>query len=292
MSTFTAEKIETTMPTNEATGILKTDDLNIDNVIFTTPKLGKNKKLTAAIINSKTNNGIYLETSALVTVFAVNYYRQDQSKEIKDEDKQWAVLLKPSKNKDFAENTEKLYSYLRLLNKKAIEWGVENSISIFKKKLSQEVVEMKFSTGFKTNIGKDGTVYPEQIAIKLMKNNENFQPNVLIFKDSTQPMEINSWEELQSIIPANTIIQLIMQPQISFNSTGGYGINFKALQILILDSKKASRPTTYAFSSFPQNNKNEENTEEDEVKTNKFLKKEEESAEDSDKDSEVDIEDN
>lgn len=283
MSTFIAEKSET----NE-NAVTKIDDLDINNVIFTTPKLGKNKKLTAAIIDLKKNSGIYLETTVLLTVFALNYYGNDGTKEIKEEDRQWSLLLKPSKNHEY----EKIYSFLRLLNEKGLEWGAEHSPLIFnKKKLSKDQVELLFTSGFKQNIGKDGTVYPEQISVKIMKDKDTFKPNLLAFKeDSLKPISLNSFDELQNILPANSLIQLIIQPQVSFNSSGSFGINFKAIQILILDSKKPSRPTSYAFSKLPDENikklSNEEKEETNEKVTKKVTEKLVENFEENTKDSE------
>lgn len=290
MSTFIAEKTETT---NASASVVKLHEINLDDVIITKPKLGKNKKLTAAILNGKTNGALYLETPPLNTVFGLDYFGSKDGKDIKDEDKQWSFLLKPSSNKDYAEITEKSWEKSRLLFiEKPIDWGVENSVAIFKKKVSKETIAAKCTSQFKQNIAKDGTVYPEQINVKIPRNMENFLPNVLVFKNSPEPIEITSWQELQNMLPPNTLVQLIIQPQISFNSTGGYGINFKALQILILESKKTSKPSTYAFSTMPQikNNAedNKKSAEEDDEKE-EITKTNEDFVEDSG--SEVEIED-
>ena len=294
MSTFTAEKSETNTSVNiQDVNIIKVDDLDIKNVIFTTPKLGKNKKLNAAIIDSKFS-GVYLETTVLLTVFALSYYGNDGTKEIKEEDRQWSLLLKPSKNYEY----EKFYSFLRLLNDKGLDWGVEHSPLIFnKKKLNKEKVELLFTSGFKQNIGKDGTVYPEQISVKIMKDKDTFKPNLLVFKDSLKPISLDSFEELQNILPANSLIQLIIQPQVSFNSSGSFGINFKALQILVLDSKKPSRPKSYAFSTLPdeifkkssneETNEKETNEKETDKKVSDII---EENTKDSEENSDYDVE--
>ena len=290
MSTFIAEKSQqnSNENSNESSNVTKIDDLDINNIVFTIPKIGKNKKLTAAIIDKKKSSGLYIQSCILATVFNIDYFGSKGSKEIKEEDRQWSFLLRPLKNTN---DHDKLYSFLTDLNNECLEWGVKHSPLIFNKKnLNKEKVELLFTSGFKPNIGKDGTVYPEQINVKIMKDKDTFKPNVLVFKDSLNPIALDSWEQLQATIPANSLIQLIFQPQVGFNSSGSFGINFKTLQILVFDSKKPSRPTSYAFSKLPDIATKCILNDEENDENNKNTKDLEENTKDSEENSDYEVE--
>lgn len=226
--------------------------LDIETTIITNPKLNKNKQLSAGIINSKTNSAVYIETPELLNPFGLSFY--DGGKGLQEDAKSWTLVLKAAGGKNGnPEDIEKLFNYLKALDEKTIDFGLLHSQTIFKKKYDESqrsiLVDLLYNRGVKSSIGKDGTVYPDQIKVKIMKNAEML-PEVDVFKNSTTPIKLNSWEDLQNLIPKGTPIRAIIQPRLYFVN-GKFGINFRVHQIKLPNIEKIGRPIGYSFAEAP-----------------------------------------
>jgi hypothetical protein len=232
--------------------VLTTQTLNINETILTVPKLNKVKQLSAGIINTETRSAVYIETPYLINPFGISYY--DGGKEIKEEDRQWSISLKAvggqGQNPD---DVNKLFDFLKKLDEKTIDYGIEYSQTIFKKKYTQEqrniLVDLLYNRGVKQSIGTDGTVYPDKITLKVMKNEQKL-PELLVFKNSQNPLEIDSWEHLQGLVTKGLPIKAIIQPKWYFVN-GKMGINYRVLQIKLPNQERIGRPLGYAFSEPP-----------------------------------------
>ena len=124
--------------------------------------------------------------------------------------------------------------------------------------------------------------------------NDQMKPDVLVFKDSPTPLEINSWDDLQNIIPKGSAVKAIMQPKLYFVN-GKMGINFRVLQIKLPNFEKIGKPITYAFSEQPsESTTSTTNVKEPQSEPTKTTdsEEEEEEEEEEDEDSEVEVEDN
>jgi hypothetical protein len=234
--------------------VLTTKCLDIETIVLTTPKLNKNKQLSSGIINTKTKSAVYIETPYLINPFGVTSY--DGGKAIADEQRSYSLSLKASGGQN--ENIEEissLFSFLKALDEKTIDFCQVNSQMIFKKKYEPAqrtiLADMLFNRGVKPSVAQDGTIYPDKITLKIMKNNQML-PDVLVFKDSDKPLDISGWDSLQEIIQKGIPVKVIMQPKVYFVN-GKAGINFRALQIKLPNFEKVSRPVTYAFSEPPKN---------------------------------------
>jgi hypothetical protein len=233
-------------------GVLTTNDLDIETTIITQPKLNKNKQLTAAVINSKTRSALYIETPYLINPFGLSAY--DGGKDIKEEAKSWSLVLKAQGSQnDSAEEITALFNYFKALDEKTIDYGLEHSQTIFKKKYDESqraiLVDLLYNRCVKPSVGGDGTVYPDKITLKVMKKLD-MSPDVLVFKDSADPLSIGTWDDLQSSIPKGVPLKAIIQPRLYFVN-GKMGINFRVLQIKLQSVTKVCRPITYAFSDAP-----------------------------------------
>ena len=232
--------------------VLTAKSLDIETTLITNPKLNKNKQLSAGIINSKTRSAVYIETPYLINPFGISSY--DGGKTITEDQRTYSLSLKAAGGQN--ENTEDiqaLFNYLKALDEKAIDYGLLHSQQIFKKKYEESqrsiLVDLLYNRCVKASVGTDGTVYPDKITLKVMKN-EQMLPDVLVFKDSPTPLEINNWDTLQNTIPKGTAIKVIMQPRLYFVN-GKMGINFRVLQVKLPNFEKVGRPITYAFSETP-----------------------------------------
>ena len=224
--------------------VITTKCLNIDTTVITNLKTNKiTKQLTAGIINSKTNSAVYIEVPYLINPFGLSFY--DGGKEIKEENKSWSLVLKAQGKPEDQDDINVFFKYLKDLDEKAIDFAISNSQAIFKKKYEPEqrsiLVDLLYNRCVKQSIGPDGTIYPDKITLKIMKNN-NMLPDVLVFKDSPMPIDINSWDELQKMI-----IKGIIQPRF-YIVNGKCGINAKVIQIKIPNVQKIGKPLIYAFS--------------------------------------------
>jgi hypothetical protein len=276
--------------------VLTSKTLDIETTIITNPKLNKSKQLSAGIINSKTRSALYIETPYLINPFGVSSY--DGGKTITDEQRTYSLSLKATGGQ--SENNEEiqtLFNYLKELDEKAIDYGIANSQQIFKKKYEESqrsiLVDLLYNRCVKPSVAADGTVYPDKITLKIMKNDQ-MKPDVLVFKDSPTPLEINSWDDLQNIIPKGSAVKAIMQPKLYFVN-GKMGINFRVLQIKLPNFEKIGKPITYAFSEQPsESTTSTTNVKEPKSEPTKTTdsEEEEEEEEEEDEDSEVEVEDN
>ena len=232
--------------------VLNVKNLNIETTIITNPKLNKNKQLSAGIINEATKSAIYIETPYLINPFSISAY--DGGKIIPEEQKSYSLVLKahggPSEN---ADDIQAFFNYLKQLDDKAIDYGILHSQTFFKKKYTLEqkdiVVDLLYNKCVRPSIGPDGKVYPEKITLKVSKT-VDLLPDILIFKDSIEPLEIKSWEQLQNIIPKGLAVKAIIQPRLYFVNSK-FGINFRVLQVKLPNYEKISKPIAYAFSDIP-----------------------------------------
>ena len=284
--------------------IITTKNLDIETTIITNPKLDKNKRLTAAIINNKTKSALYIESPELINPFGLSAY-DGGSKDMKESDKSWSLVLKAQgPQSENPEDIASFFKYFKSLDEKVIDYGLSNSLTIFKKKYDESqrgiLVDLLYNRCVKPSVGQDGTVYPDKITLKVMKTLEGL-PDVLVFKDSPKPIKIETWDELQNIIPKGSPIKVIMQPRLYFVN-GKMGINFRVLQIKLQNIEKIGRPSTYAFSDSPVTvfTKSENTTEKVSAPDSKEKEKEEEVVNDSEEEeedeegsgSEVEVEDN
>lgn len=226
--------------------------LEIETTILTNPKLNKNKQLSAGIISSKTNSAVYIETPELINPFGLSFF--DGAKGATEDSKSWSIVLKASGGKGGnQEDIDRFFKYLKDLDDKIIDYGLLHSQTLFKKKYDESqraiVVDLLYNRGVKSSVGKDGTVYPDQIKLKVMKN-ENMMPDVNVFKNSATPMTLSSWEDLQSLVPKGTPLKAIIQPRVYFVN-GKFGTNFRVLQIKLPNVERVGRPIGYSFSEAP-----------------------------------------
>jgi len=225
--------------------IVTIDKIDINNIIITDLKLNQKKQLTAGILNRVTSSALFIETPYLINPFGVSSY---DSGGLKDEQKSYSLALKAAGgNNENPENVKIFFDFFKQLDDKVIQYGITNSEKIFKKKYDENLVRAFYNNGIKPSpMGPDGTPYPDKISVKIMKK-EDFSPDILVFKDSQLPLDVGSWEELQTSILKGTAVKCIIQPKF-YVVNGKFGVNFRVLQIKIPAIQRISRPISYAFS--------------------------------------------
>jgi len=231
--------------------VLTTKTLTIENTEITPPKLDKNKKLSAGIFNTQTKSAVYIETPYLINPFGISFYEPTGGKAAGDDTKTWSLSLKmQGNNPDSKEDIEILNKYFKDLDEKTIDYLIANSKTLFKKEYTQDqrqiVVDLLYNRCIKSSTGPDGTVYPDKITLKIMKNEASL-PDLLVFKDSPQPIQMNSWEDLQGLVSKGMAVKAILQPRFYFVNNKA-GINFRLMQLKLPNVERVGKPTVYAFS--------------------------------------------
>ena len=146
------------------------------------------------------------------------------------------------------EHDDKLVQSFNELDEKMIDFAVEHSMIIFKKKYTsaqREVVRAMYTSLVKKSDGGD---YPPRIAPKLQKKSStDFTPELLFYHSEEEEVEIESFSQLEKLVPKGARVKAIVSIRPWFVS-GRFGLNLTIQQILV-PKMSSGKPTTYAFSN-------------------------------------------
>ena len=112
----------------------------------------------------------------------------------------------------------------------------------------REVVEvLQTKVVKKGDDDENGVPYPSRLAPKVYADNDDpNKPGVVVYTDAQEPVEINSFEELENLLPKGVRVRLIIQPKLWFIS-GKFGISLRVLQVQFQNTGTV-KLTGYAFS--------------------------------------------
>lgn len=244
--------------------VISINDLNTNDIVITKLKFDKNKRPTAAFINVKNKPACVaaFESCTLNIAFEPNYFGEnDEKKNIPEEQRNYTMVARPytneissdSEGSDPNKELELMMSFLENLKDKAIDFGIENSKEILKKKFTPDqreiMADTSFSYPFKPKTKPDGTLYPVSISIKVPKNKDN-NPDVPVFRklnNNIEEVKIYDWDTMKQICAPNTKFRAILKPIISIVNKNVY-FTLRLVQMLIYAVEKAYIPKTYAFS--------------------------------------------
>lgn len=246
--------------------ILSAKELDIEQTVFSIPKINKNTKQLGAIIkNAKTNSSLLIETPYCIAPFGASAY-DGGAKGLADEAKSWSITIKAQGyQQQDSENQElitKFFEFAKAMDEKAIDYGITNSQAIFSKKYDESqrsIVADALYTRLIKPSGTDpttGNPWPDKITLKVMKKDQ--LPDVMIFKDSPEPVNLDSWETLKNTITKGSSMKAIIEFRLYFLNKK-FGINIRVLQIKLMSIDRPGRPIGYAFSETLPTIKNEEN---------------------------------
>ena len=211
--------------------IISTEDFDVSNVTATEPKK-KNERLQSYLLyNSST---FYVETNFGRAPFGVKAFEGGDKT-----DYSLNISL---------EHDDKLVQSFNELDEKMIDFAVEHSMIIFKKKYTsaqREVVRAMYTSLVKKSDGGD---YPPRIAPKLQKKSStDFTPELLFYHSEEEEVEIESFSQLEKLVPKGARVKAIVSIRPWFVS-GRFGLNLTIQQILV-PKMSSGKPTTYAFSN-------------------------------------------
>ena len=211
--------------------IISTEEFDVTNVTATEPKK-KNERLQSYLLyNSST---FYVETNFGRAPFGVKAFEGGDKT-----DYSLNISL---------EHDDKLVQSFNELDEKMIDFAVEHSMIIFKKKYTsaqREVVRAMYTSLVKKSDGGD---YPPRIAPKLQKKSStDFTPELLFYHSEEEEVEIESFSQLEKLVPKGARVKAIVSIRPWFVS-GRFGLNLTIQQILV-PKMSSGKPTTYAFSN-------------------------------------------
>ncbi len=211
--------------------IISTDDFDISNVTATEPKK-KNDRLQSYLLYN--NSPFYVETNFGRSPFGVKAFEGGDKT-----DYSLNISL---------ENDDKLIQSLTELDEYMIDFAVEHSSTIFKKKYTsaqREVVRAMYTSSVKKSEGGD---YPPRIAPKIQKKSStDLTPALLFYHSEEEEVEIESFSQLEKLVPKGARVKAIVSLRPWFVS-GRFGVNLTIQQILV-PKISSGKPTTYAFSN-------------------------------------------
>lgn len=209
--------------------IISTEDFDVSCVTATEPKK-KNERLQSYLLyNSST---FYVETNFGRAPFGVKAFEGGDKTD-------YSLNISLEHDDKLIESFGKLDEYM-------IDFAVEHSMIIFKKKYTsaqREVVRAMYTSLVKKSEGGD---YPPRIAPKIQKKSStDLTPAILFYHSEEEEVEIESFAQLEKLIPKSARVKAIISLRPWFVS-GRFGVNLTIQQILV--SKMSSgKPTTYAF---------------------------------------------
>jgi hypothetical protein len=245
--------------TNKAPTIFTPENLNIEDVLLLPPKMNsKTKILMLGLKNSRTRSPWYIETPYLINAFGLSYY--DPQGTMTDEQKNYVITLKEAtRDQEEIPKVNSLFTFLRDLDNMVLDYGIQHSKTIFKKEYKMDnketLKDLIFNKGVKvpTKKAPDGNPdYPDSITLKVMKNQDTKLPELLLFKDSLEPLHYTGWDELVELIPKGTPVKAIFQPKLYYVN-GKLGITYKVLQVKLPIYERIGKPLGYAFAEKPEN---------------------------------------
>lgn len=215
---------------------------NADNLEFTTPKTKKGKDGAERLISFVRYDGkpLWLETPWLRAPFGVSSFKKGETDNV-----DWSVNLSAGENSlEDKEVIDNFFAQLRAMCAGMIKYGVENSQVIFGEEHPEAVVRVLFNNFVKQDKEKK---YAERISPKIprvrSKEGETSNcPLIEFFKGgSPEPVELNSFEQLQGYVPKGACVRALISPRIYFVS-GKFGISWDIISMKA-QATTTSRPT-------------------------------------------------
>ena len=254
------EQKEKSRPNN--TGIILPDQFKASRLTTSVPRKRKMKngqeKLNAMLLHN--NMPIYLETPRCKAPFGVSSFNpkpDDPNTKV-----EWSLNISASPLSESDDKEKKVlenfFEEWLKVEEFMIEHGIQYSKVIFGKEIkSQDVMKEKFYDIVKGKDTRDE--YPLRIQPKIQKARDKDgqiiekKPNVTVYETgSTEPMKIDTFDQLAKIVSKGSIVKCILQPRMYYigGKQGKYGISLNVLQILVR-KRSGARPGSYAFSDVP-----------------------------------------
>ena len=214
--------------------IIPTEEFDVSCITATEPKK-KNERLQSYLLY---NSGMFhVETNIGRAPFGVKAFEAGDKSDKTD----YSLNISLEHDDNLIDGLTKLDEYM-------IDFAVEHSMIIFKKKYTpaqREVVRAMYTSSVKKSEGGD---YPPRIAPKIQKKSStDLTPALLFYHSEEEEVEIESFSQLEKLVPKGARVKAIVSLRPWFVS-GRFGVNLTIQQILV-PKISTGKPTSYAFSN-------------------------------------------
>jgi hypothetical protein len=258
-----------TQTKSTVTNVFNFSTIDANELILTKAKKNEKGKVQASLLHPDIKKSCYIQTPYLIAPFSPSTYNPNNN--VPEVEQNWSLSVKASPgNGDSQENVDNFFDIFRKLEQRIVDWALENSLLVFGKVYKPEqrtIIEalLEKKKLIKTSVDKEGNAYPDRIDFKFSRD-ENNKPDVLIFRDTAVPLQVNSFAEIVELIPKGSAIKAIIHPTL-YVMPGGCGIRLRIVQIkLANNSQKLGKPITYAFSDPVDDSKKVELTDDEKNK--------------------------
>ncbi len=210
-------------------------------------------QITQPLLHSKTNvynaeilynnQPFILETPYVKNPFGVTTYQKGEHKCAHS-----ITLMSSGTYTDTQEVITHFFTELKKLDQAMIDYGTQYSELLFGKQMSRNEVEQIYDAGVRGKLDKNNVPYPDKISPKILMHKDE-RPKIVVFKNSKVPLEVNSMEDLKSVVESGISIRAILQPRIYFMKTK-FGIVYEYHQIKLpsIVTKNEIKMGVYSFS--------------------------------------------
>lgn len=261
-------------------------NLDIDHVGFSDPKLNKDNKWNALVLNTSNKTAFgKIIGSYHRCIYGVSKYESQAGTN------DYSIYIK--KETDLPQEqqgVENLFDFSSGFIEKGIDYIMEHKDTLFKqkesKKMTREIAESAYFNSV-ISTDKEGV---EQIKLKIMKTIEGDLPNFTLIEEIIDGKEIKRneidwtsydepWEELRRLVRAGMHIKPIIQPRI-YIVNSKVGISYRLVELIVQKSpQKRFDASTYSFSGdndveYESNEENEEVEEEEDNESEEVIEEE------------------
>ncbi len=171
------------------------------------------------------NHLMILETPYLKSPFGVTSYQKGSKLGHS------ITLMSCGTYTDSQEVITKFFNELKKIDEVMITFGEKYSEMLFGKEMSRTEIIQIYDSGVRGKLDAKGVPYPDKISPKVISHDsDNNIPKIVIFKNSKNPLEINSWNDLENVIEKGRSLRGIIQPKVYFLKDR-YGISYEYHQI-------------------------------------------------------------
>ena len=179
----------------------------------------------------------YSETPLSSTPFGITTFQGGEKQD-------YSMNMSLNKEDPYTQQLNQLDEYM-------IDYGVKHSKVIFGKEYTpaqRPIVEALYSRVLKEGRKDGDKEYPPRIAPKIMRSRDATEkPNLMFFHSSSEEVELDSFDQLVSLVPKGSKVKSLIVFRPWFIS-GKFGLSCNVIQVLA-PKRSFSRPTGYAFNS-------------------------------------------
>lgn len=194
-------------------------------------------QISQPILNPKTNvlhcqmyyegAPFFLETPYLKMPFGLHSYAKGGTGKVERS----ITLMATGTYTDGTEVISTFFERLRQIDQKVIAYASRHSTTIFGETRSEEAIEgtTSFDSGVRGKLDANGVPYPDKISPRVASKGS--RPDVYIFRNTKTPIDIPTWDDLETFLVKGSSLKGIIEPRIFILRNKKIGLMYEYHQI-------------------------------------------------------------